>query len=267
MSGSTVICPGGSAAIQAALGGTSPWTVTWSDGVVQSGIVSSPASRSVSPSVTTVYSVTNVADAYCSNSGSGSATVTVNSLPAISSQPSPKAACDGSIATFTVVASGTGITYRWRKDGINLVNGGHVSGATSATLTISSAAAADAGSYDVVVSGTCPPAQTSNAASLIVNPRPNAAISAADRQCDGSAGNVGYTTAVDWRSRSRAFEELALIRSWSATLAIDGEPQRIAGIANFHRFVVDLFRLDAVYLPHLEHRILQHARSIEVAVQ
>ena len=190
VSGSTSICPGNSASIQAALGGTSPWTVTWSDGVVQTGVTSSPASRSVSPFSTTVYTVTSIADAFCSNSGSGSATVTVNSLPAISAQPSPKSVCEGNTATFTVTASGSGITYHWRKDGVNLVNGGHVSGATSATLTISSAAAADQGSYDVVVSGTCPPAQTSNAVSLTVNPRPNATITAASLICAGSAGNV-----------------------------------------------------------------------------
>ena len=170
--------------------------MTWSDGVVQS-IAASPASRSVSPAVTTIYTVTNVDDANCSNSGSGSATVTVRLLPSISAQPSPKSVCEGSTATFTVVANGTGITYRWRKEGVNLVNGGHVSGATSATLTISSAAAADAGSYDVVVSGTCPPAQTSNAASLTVNPRPSATIAAASLLCAGSAGNSASVANAD----------------------------------------------------------------------
>jgi len=190
VSGTTAICPASSASIQAALAGTSPWNVTWSDGFVQSGVVSSPASRSVSPAATTVYTVTNVADANCSNAGSGSATVTVNALPAISGQPTAKSVCEGTTATFSVVASGTSITYHWRKDGVNLVNGGHVSGATSATLTISSAAAADVGAYDVVVSGTCPPAQTSDAVSLTVNPRPDATIAALAKVCIGSTGNV-----------------------------------------------------------------------------
>ena len=189
VSGTAAICPGGSASIQANLGGTGPWTVTWSDGVVQSGVIASPASRSVSPAATTVYTVTNVVDAYCSNSGSGSATVTVRVLPAISGQPASKIVCEGSSAQFTVVASGTSLTYQWRKNGVNLVNGGHVSGATSATLTISTAAAADAASYDVVVSGTCPPAATSDAATLSVNPRPSAAITAASLLCAGSSGN------------------------------------------------------------------------------
>src|SRR5204862_8175880 len=102
-----------------------------------------------------------------------------NARPAISAQPSPKIVCEGNAASFSVAASGTSITYHWRKDGVNLVNGGHVSGATNATLTISSAAAADVGSYDVVVSGTCPPAQTSGAVNLTVQPLPVATITAA----------------------------------------------------------------------------------------
>jgi uncharacterized repeat protein (TIGR01451 family) len=189
VSGSASICPGGFATIRANLGGTSPWTVTWSDGLVQSGITVNIASRSVSPSVTTVFTVTNVADATCSNSGTGSATVTVNAPPAISAQPSSKSACAGSTTTFTVAASGTSLTYRWRKNGVNLVNGGHISGATNATLTISSAATADEGSYDVVISGACPPSLASNAASLTVMPLPVATITADSALCALSTGN------------------------------------------------------------------------------
>ena len=44
------------------------------------------------------------------------------------------------------------------------------------------------------------------------------------------AGNVGYTTFLDWRDRSHGFDEMALIRSWSATLVANGEPERVAGM-------------------------------------
>jgi uncharacterized repeat protein (TIGR03803 family) len=81
VSGGGTICAGGSATIQAALTGTPPWSITWSDSVTQSGISTSPAMRSVSPSVTTAYTVTSVSDANGPGTSSGSATVTVNPLP------------------------------------------------------------------------------------------------------------------------------------------------------------------------------------------
>jgi len=189
VSGSAAICPGGSATIRANLTGAGPWTVTWSDGAVQSGVAVSPATRSVSPAATTVYTVTNVADVNCSSAGTGSAAVTVNALPAITTQPVAKNVCAGSTATFTVAATGTGLTYQWQKDGVNLVNGGRFSGATGTTLTISSTTAADAGSYYVQVSGTCPPSLYSDAASLTVRPVPVATITAASLICAGASGN------------------------------------------------------------------------------
>ena len=53
---------------------------------------------------------------------------------------------------------------------------------------------------------------------------------------DGAAGNVGYMTFVDWRERSHAFEEMAIIRSWTPTLIANAEPERISAMrvsANF----------------------------------
>jgi hypothetical protein len=69
--------------------------------------------------------------------------------------------------TFTVNAGvTTGVSYQWRKGGVN------IGGATGSSYTIPVTAAADAGSYDVVVSGTCTPALTSAVATLTVNALP-----------------------------------------------------------------------------------------------
>jgi hypothetical protein len=53
--------------------------------------------------------------------------------------------------TLTVGATGTGLTYQWRKDGVPLQNGGNINGATTATLTISSLNASDVGIYTVAI--------------------------------------------------------------------------------------------------------------------
>ncbi len=80
VSGSAVINNGGTTIIQAALTGTGPWNLTWSDGTNQNGVASSPAQRSVSPSATTTYTVTALSDANCTAEAgdrTGSAVVTV----------------------------------------------------------------------------------------------------------------------------------------------------------------------------------------------
>ena len=65
--------------------------------------------------------------------------------------------------SFTVVAEGTAtLSFQWRKGGTA------ISGATSATFSIASVAASDAGSYDVVVSNS-EGSVTSSAATLTVN--------------------------------------------------------------------------------------------------
>jgi hypothetical protein len=99
---------------------------------------------------------------------STNATLTVNSLPTITSQPSDVTICGSGPATFSVTATGSNIAYQWMKGGVNLTNGGNISGATTASLSIAIATAADAGAYTCIVSGTCTPAVTSNVANLSV---------------------------------------------------------------------------------------------------
>jgi YD repeat-containing protein len=80
VSGAT-IDRGASANLTVTLTGTAPWTIHWQDGVVQSGIQSSPATRAVSPQVTTAYTLTSVSDASCAGTVAGSGTATVTVIP------------------------------------------------------------------------------------------------------------------------------------------------------------------------------------------
>jgi hypothetical protein len=68
------------------------------------------------------------------------------------------AAPEGGAASFTVsyqqVPGNCGpVLFRWRKDCVQLNDGGNISGATTGTLTVSPVSAADAGRYDVLVAG------------------------------------------------------------------------------------------------------------------
>ncbi|GAB3746682.1 immunoglobulin domain-containing protein [Spirosoma pomorum] len=69
---------------------------------------------------------------------------------------------EGGTLTATVAASGSASSYQWYKDGTP------VSGATSATLTVSNLNAGSAGRYYVVVTGSCD-SDTSTESVLVVN--------------------------------------------------------------------------------------------------
>jgi hypothetical protein len=67
--------------------------------------------------------------------------------PAITTQPVAVSALKGTTATFSVVATGTSpLTYQWSKGSTA------ISGATTATLSITGVQPADAGNYSVTVS-------------------------------------------------------------------------------------------------------------------
>jgi hypothetical protein len=71
---------------------------------------------------------------------------TSSQAPAITTQPLSQSVTAGQAVSFAIVASGTApLTYQWRKASASLA------GATSATLSIASASAADAGTYTCVV--------------------------------------------------------------------------------------------------------------------
>jgi putative ABC transport system permease protein len=59
---------------------------------------------------------------------------------------------------------------------------------------------------------------------------PNRLVTVGDQANDGSSSNVGYTTVLDWRTRSRSFETIAMMRSWLPTLVTNGEAERVPAV-------------------------------------
>ncbi|MFH1745534.1 MAG: immunoglobulin domain-containing protein [Planctomycetota bacterium] len=81
--------------------------------------------------------------------------------------------------TFTVAATGEGtLSYQWRKDGVDLVDDGRITGSQTDTLSIVTAELTDQGNYYVVVTDDCGPF-SSDWAFLTVPPP-------GDMNCDGA---------------------------------------------------------------------------------
>ncbi|HEY9049067.1 MAG TPA: immunoglobulin domain-containing protein, partial [Ohtaekwangia sp.] len=169
-------------------GGSSYSTI--SNGGIYSGATTATLSLTNVPLADNGYLYRAVVSGGCTPAvTSNVALLTVNQKPSITTSPTPQTVCAGSSATFTVVAAGTNLTYQWRKGGVN------IGGATSSSYTIASTVAGDAGSYDVVVSGTCTPPITSSAATLIINALPAITVqpTASQAICEGSSASFSVT--------------------------------------------------------------------------
>ncbi|OSZ79088.1 hypothetical protein CAP35_12800 [Chitinophagaceae bacterium IBVUCB1] len=137
-------------------------------------------------------------------------TLTVNTLPAITSSPSGATACENAAATFTVGATGTGLIYQWQVNTgsgfTNIVSGAPYNGISNATLTITNPTLVMSGySYRCAVSGSCSPAQLSGAAILFVNSIPRVLSNpVASEICAGgsttfSANASGTSVSYQWQ--------------------------------------------------------------------
>jgi DNA/RNA endonuclease G (NUC1) len=105
-----------------------------------------------------------------STSSANAALVVSGIPPSISTQPASQSTPAGTAVTFTVAAAGSPtLSYQWRQGTTNLVNSTHISGVTAPVLTINNPQAADALSYNVVVTNTVS-SVTSDSVLLTVTP-------------------------------------------------------------------------------------------------
>lgn len=161
-SGNAAICAGSAGASLTATGGVS---YTWSPATGLSA--ANVANPTATPSATTTYTVTGTDANGCQNTATS--VVTVNTPVAITVQPANQTALEDGNASFSVTATGTGLTYQWQSfDGANWND---ISGETAATYAIATAPSTLNGKqYRVIVSGTAPCAPvTSSVATLTVS--------------------------------------------------------------------------------------------------
>jgi hypothetical protein len=163
------VAVGGTATFSVAVADTNGVTYSWVKNGAPFGIASSPTFTLSNLQIADGGTFSVVVSNGAASVTSASATLIINSpsnsggtVPAITNQPASQTAAVGGSATFSVGASGTApLSYQWKRDGIVL------SGASTATLSLTSIQSSDAGSYTVVVTNTAGNA-TSSAATLTV---------------------------------------------------------------------------------------------------
>ena len=91
--------------------------------------------------------------------------------PAISAPPVAQIGVLGQATTFSVAVSDPlQLRYQWTRNGVNLADGGNISGATSAKLLVSPTTGADAGSYAVVLTNAAGSVTSTPVALTVVTP-------------------------------------------------------------------------------------------------
>src|SRR5207249_2341307 len=133
--------------------------------------------NNVSASDADIYSV--IVSGLCGNPVTNSASLTINQNVSVSSGPVSLIRCAGISASFSVSATGTGLSYQWYKFGSVLA------GQTNSSLTLNNLSTSDAAIYRVIVNGLCGSPVT-NSAGLTVNQ--NVAVSSPPVSLTNCAG-------------------------------------------------------------------------------
>jgi sugar lactone lactonase YvrE len=197
--GRTDVCGGTPAAIRADLTGTPPWSLTWSDGVVQSGVPSSPAERYVTLaglnpwSSPATYRVLAVSDAQGAGSSSGSSMVGIENIPRATVSGSG-VVCDGRSRSIQASISSYGpVTLVW-SDGLTEVVG------ESNHERIVSPSSVTTYSVTSVSNARCV-GESSGSATVTPIPLPTAVVSGATTICSGQSAElqVDLTGMGPWR--------------------------------------------------------------------
>lgn len=145
---------------------------------------------------------------------------------------SPVSQTNGPATTATFSASALGaapLAYQWLKDGTRLDDGGNISGATTATLTVTNVFGADAGGYAVVLSNACGVVTSAVATLTVLDPwltsQPSDQLAQAGQSATFSVAALG-TPPLAYRWRHDGVE---VADATSATLTLTNLQPATAG--------------------------------------
>ena len=194
------VASGVSASFSVTATGSAPLAYQWlkngaaiANGAKYSGVTTSGLTVTTAAAADTGnYSVviTNAAGSVTS----AVAPLTIVATPTITTPPANLSVVAGASASFTVTAAGSApLFYFWLKNNSPLANGGNVSGANTATLTVAAVAAADAGNYSVIVSNSLGTITSTAAALTVILPPTITAQPAAQAVASGISASFAVT--------------------------------------------------------------------------
>ncbi len=141
----------------------------------------------------------------CGSVTSDPGVLKVNLLTLITSQPAgPVNKCVDESASFDVMAEGTSLTFRWKKDGTDLTDDGRITGSTTPNLKISHVLKSDEGNYACLVTGD-QGIENSLPGSLVVNALTDITLQPLSAlRCEGDdavlvIGAQGNITSYQWK--------------------------------------------------------------------
>lgn len=196
VSGSTTICDGGSASVAVSVTGTGTISGTLNPGGIPFSGTAPTINVSVSPSVSTAYTVATLSDASCTaQSGdlTGSSLVSVNPRPT-GVLGGNQTICTGGTATLYVMAGGTGPFSGTLSPGAIPFSGAgpfitiDVTPAANTTYSLATLVDANCSSLSGDLTGT---------PTVTVHPLPTATISGTTSVCEGSSANITFSGTPD----------------------------------------------------------------------
>jgi hypothetical protein len=222
------VCAGSTATFTVAATGSGTLTYQW-----QKNSVNMSNGGDISGATSTTLQIANCDSSDAANyrcvvtdsngsTNSNDAALTLKTATSITAHPQNQTVAAGATATFSVTAAGSGtLTYQWQKNSSNLSNGGNISGATTATLSVSNCQTSDQGNYRCVVTGDCGSA-TSNNATLTIQTATTVILDEDQGTSSGAwslstgAGTNAYNG--DYKYAMTATSETAWYK-WTPTLA------------------------------------------------
>jgi hypothetical protein len=179
------VCPGAGASFSTTAGGTGPFTYQWRKDAIDIGGATASSHTIAAATAGDAGDYTCAVTGTCGVAVTNAATLVVDA-PTAATSPGDETRCPGTSVTFSTTASGTGpFTYQWKKDAID------IGGATASSYTIATVVAGDAGTYSVLVTGTCGSVEPS--ATLTVDTPVTASDPAGSTECPGNAVTFSTT--------------------------------------------------------------------------